>query len=180
MSRRLWVFLILASSATAQKTTPSPSPLPPGNAFVPLFQVEKPDPSEGVKDGEVTINPILLLNGKQIVAVPYDCDSRAEIAKQAKSFDDRYLKPGTRFTVIFGGEEAGTATIKSVDPDLPFTAVELDSPVRIHGATMVLALPPGIFPRKRSLRRDPTISERARAEQIARTSSPLRELNSQT
>ena len=98
----------------------------------------------------MTINPILLLNGQQIVAVPYDCDSRPEIAKQAKSFDDRYLKPGTRYTVIFGGEEAGTATIKSADPDLPLTAVELDSPLRIHGATMALALPPGIFPRKRS------------------------------
>jgi hypothetical protein len=49
-----------------------------------------------VKDGDVTINPILLLNGKQIVAVPYQCDFGPEIAKQVESFDDRYLKPGTR------------------------------------------------------------------------------------
>jgi hypothetical protein len=109
-----------------------------------------------------------------------DCDSRPEIAKQAKAFDDRYLKPGTRYAVIFGGEEAGTATIKRVDPDLPLTAVELDSPVRIHGATMVLALPLGYFPEKEVCAVTQQLVNALEQNKSPEPSSPLRELNSQT
>lgn len=169
MGSKVSLFLLIASLATSQQASPIYAHSAPENALVPVFQLARPDPTEGVQDNAVTIDPILLLEGKEIVAAPYQCDSGPEVAKQAESFDDRYLKPGTRYTVIFGGEEAGTATIKSPDPNLPVTSVELDSPVRIHGATMALAVARGMFLKKAGLRRDPTTSERARAEHIAQT-----------
>jgi hypothetical protein len=82
--------------------------------------------------------------------------------------------------VIFGGGEAGTATIKNTDPDLPVPTVELDSPVRIHGATMAFAVPLGYFPEKEVCGATRPIVNALEQSKSPKQSLPLRELNPQT
>lgn len=116
---------------------------------IPLFALQQAEHSLGVKSEGVTIDPILLLQANKITPVPEHCEPTTEQGL----FDDTYLRPGSSYTVIFGGSDAGTATIKPEEGDFVDTRVQLSKPVPIYGLNMALA-GPRILARKSGLRRD--------------------------
>jgi hypothetical protein len=156
MVRGVCVVLVVSACAVAQQ----PAPLPIRNdAVVPLFELEEAEHGKGT-----TIDPILLLKGKQILPVPDPCETGPAQTK----FTNEYLKPSTSYAVVFGGADAGTVTIKAPSPNSADTFVRLDRAVPIRGLTMALAAPASSITRKKIARRGPTADERRQAETLAR------------
>ena len=136
------------------------SPSAVGNSTaVPVFELEESEHGNGV-----TIDPILLLAAGQIQPVPNPCEEGG--ARTA--FEQQYLKPGTSYTLAFGGVEAGTAIIDRSDPNSSATRVTLHVPTPIKGLTMALAVGSPSVLRRTGLRRDPTTTERNEADLNAR------------
>jgi hypothetical protein len=156
MFRKTWLVLALTACTVAQQPPALPTTK---DATTPVFELEESDRGEGI-----TIDPILLLKGKQILPVPYPCEAGPALTQ----FTDEYLKPGTSYTVVFGGAASGTVTIKSPPPNSSDTLVRLNSAVPIHGLTMALAIRPSKVTDRKSARRDPTPAERKHAEELAK------------
>jgi hypothetical protein len=155
MFRGTWVVLVLTACAIAQQ----PSTLPSKDSMVPVFELEQSERGEGI-----TIDPVLLLKGNQIEPVPDPCVEGAALTQ----FNNEYLKPGNTYSVVFGGTEAGTVTIKTPPPNSGETLVSLDRLIPIHGTTMALAVPPSRVGHKESIRRDATSDERKQAKELAK------------
>lgn len=171
MIRRVGVILFALSCAAAQQgdSVLDKDSASNKNDAIPVFELDQPEPAAGVKNVGVAIDPILLVNGKQIQAAPYACDSDSDVEKEEKAFDDRYLRPGTRYRVVYGGREAGTAIVRVPEPNAPGTNVDVEGGVSVHGITMALAVGPGLRLKSEGLRRDPTAAELDKAKQIVRT-----------
>ncbi len=157
MFREISLVVALTARVLAQQPTKPPSS---NDAIIPVFELEEAERGEGI-----TIDPILLLKGKQIQPVPDPCEEGSALTQ----FNDEYLKPGNTYSVVFGGAEAGTVTIKTPPPNSAESLVRLDSSVPIHGMTMALAVPPSRVSRKKSIRRDPNSDERRQAQELAKT-----------
>ena len=128
----------------------------PKNVVVPMFAVL------GSERGEAaSIDPMLLIDGQTIRPVPNPCTESPAL----HDFENRYLKPGTVYPVMFGGERRGTVSVKKLEGTN--WGVRLNTDVRIQGLTMALAV--GDRPNSRGgSRRNPTVTERKRIEQVAR------------
>ena len=139
MPSRAGLLILLATSlSSAQQIHSSPKhSIGTEDSPAPLFALEQAEPGIGVKSEGATIDPILLLRGKHMDAIPDQCQPSPE----RDAFDNTYLKPGNSYTVIFGGAEAGTATIKSDEAGFVETRVELSKSTPIRGLSMALAAP---------------------------------------
>jgi len=157
MFREISLVIALTARVVAQQSAEPPSS---NDAIIPVFELEEAERGEGI-----AIDPILLLKGKQIQPVPNPCEEGSVLTK----FNNEYLKPGSIYSVVFGGAEAGTVTIKTPPPNSAESLVRLDSSVPIHGMTMALAVPPSGVSRKKSIRRGPTPDERKEAQELAKT-----------
>jgi len=113
-------------------------------------------------DNSVSIDPILLIDGHEIRPVPSPCTETPAL----HDFQNRYLKPGTVYPVVFGGVQRGTVSVtklEGTDWDVQF-----NSDVRIQGLTMALAVGSPSLDSRGSSRRRPTTSEENHIEQVAR------------
>ena len=99
----LLVFVAVASIALAQQAVPSAQE----NHPVPVFAVLG---SEG-SDDAVSIDPTLFFEGGAIRAVPNPCTETPAL----DDFENRYLKPGTVYPVVFGGAQRGTVCVTKLE-----------------------------------------------------------------
>jgi hypothetical protein len=162
MGRASLLLLFMTPWTLGQQIPSTHEAQQPAGVATPLFELEQSEPSAGVRNEGITIDPVLLLSGKHIEEVPDQCQPGAE----KDAFDNAYLKPGKNYTVIFGGAEAGTATIKPNEVDFVDTRVELSKSVPIHGLNMALA-GPRYLAHSSGLRRDLTSDERTLARGVA-------------
>jgi hypothetical protein len=107
-----------------------------------------------------------VIEGRLIEPPSAESDSFSEFAS-------RYYRAGQKYRLLFGGGEAGTATVKS-GPDKESecaraqASVELETTARINGLVMGLATASGALGRKTSSRRFPTADERTTVSDMAK------------
>ena len=148
----LLLLTVVASVALAKENASSP----PKHVVVPIFAIL------GSERGDTdSIDPMLLIDGQTIRPVPNPCTESPAL----HDFENRYLKPGTVYPVMFGGERRGTVSVTKLEGT--DWGVRLNTDVRIQGLTMALAIGDGLNGRGGS-RRNLTVTERKRVEQIAR------------
>jgi hypothetical protein len=146
---------IVTAPALGQNSVPPPAPAK--SEAIPIFALLGSD-----RDGSVSIDPMLLIDGNKIQSVPYPCTETPAL----RDFENQYLHPGATYTVVFGGVQRGTASVTKLEGS--DWGVRLDSDVRIQGLTMALAAgSPSLVGRVGS-RRSPTATEKNHIEQMAR------------
>ncbi|HEX8749006.1 MAG TPA: hypothetical protein VF717_17655 [Pyrinomonadaceae bacterium] len=116
------------------------------------------------------MEPILLLEGGQYKE-PVSGGSDGE---EIKRFSTEHYKPGRKYRLLFGGAEAGTATIKkSTEDEECFRTgadITLQTDARLNRNVMALATDSGSLGQAASerSRHTPTQAERAQAIELAR------------
>jgi hypothetical protein len=148
------LLVFLAAIASGQQAVRSAQESHP----VPVFAVLG---SEG-SDHAVSIDPMLFIDGVTIRSVPSPCTETPAL----HDFENRYLKPGTVYPVVFGGVQRGTLSVTKLEGS--DWRVRLDSDVRIHGLTMALAVGSASLAGNGGLRRSPTIAEQDHVRQLAK------------
>jgi hypothetical protein len=119
----------------------------------------------GEGDAEMTLDPIVIVRNGRLEA-PY-----AEYNDTAQSrFAGSYFKSGRKYRLLFGGGEAGTATISKWDKGCNniHANAAVESSVRIRGQVRALAVSGGSVGRKTSARRAPTDDERAAVMELVK------------
>jgi hypothetical protein len=148
----LLLLAVVASGALGKQGAPSIAKDRP----VPIFALMSD------QGDSVSIDPMLLIDGPTIRPVPYPCTETAAL----HDFENQYLKPGTVYSVVFGGAPRGTVSVtKSEGIDW---RAHVNSDVRIHGLTMALAVGKSPMGGNVGSRRRPTVAERSYADRIAR------------
>jgi len=105
---------------------------------------------------------MLLIDGQQIRAVPNPCIETPAL----HDFENRYLKPGATYPVVFGGVQRGTALVTKLEGEE--WRVRMDSDVQINADTMALAVGSSSLGGSSGVRRNPMPAEQKRIEQVAR------------
>src|SRR3954447_3953889 len=119
----------------------------------------------GEGDAEMNLDPIVVVRKGRLEA-PY-----AEYNDAAQSrFAGSYFKSGRKYRLLFGGGEAGTATISKWDKGCNniHANAAVESSVRIRGQVRALAVSGGSVGRKTSARRAPTDDERAAVMELVK------------
>jgi hypothetical protein len=93
-------------------------------------------------------------------------------SEQFAAFASRYYRVGQKYRLLFGGGDAGTATVKArpdKDSDCAraLASVELQTGARINGLVMGLATNSETLGRRPAARRFPTAAERAAVNDLA-------------
>ena len=93
-------------------------------------------------------------------------------SEQFAAFASRYYRVGQKYRLLFGGGDAGAATVKArpdkgSDCARALAAVELQTGARINGLVMGLATNSETLGRRSSARRFPTPAERAAVNDLA-------------
>ena len=93
-------------------------------------------------------------------------------SEQFSAFAARYYHVGQRYRLLFGGGDAGTATVrakpdKDSDCARALASVELQTAARINGLVMGLATNSETLGRRAATRRFPTPAERTAANDLA-------------
>jgi hypothetical protein len=147
------LLIVVAAKALGQKPV-----LPAANNdVVPIFALLGSE-----SDSSVSIDPILLIDAQHIRSVPDPCTE----APALHDFQNRYLKPGATYPIVFGGMQRGTASVTKLVANE--WRVRLDSDVRIHGMTMALAVGSAALVAQGGSRRDLTAIEQKHVERAAR------------
>jgi len=118
----------------------------------------------GEGEAEMNLDPIVIVRKGRLEA-PY-----AEYNDTAQSrFAGSYFKSGRKYRVLFGGGEAGTATISKWDKGCNniHANAAVESPVKLRGQVRALAVSSEIG-RKTSARRAPTDDERAAVMELVK------------
>jgi hypothetical protein len=117
-----------------------------------------------------TMEPILILEGGQYKE-PISGSSDAD---EIKRFGNEYYRKGQKYRLLFGGAEAGTATVKKSNPDSECfrsgADITTQTDVKLNKNVMALATDSkslGMAAAERS-RRTPSQGERAAALELAR------------
>jgi hypothetical protein len=116
-----------------------------------------------------SMEPFLIIeNGAYKQPVAGDSDA-AEISK----FSDQYYRRGQKYRVLFGGGDAGTATVKASGKDNECSRtsadVTLQTQARLNSNVMALATNSDSLGTGKGSRRAPTDTERASALALAQT-----------
>jgi hypothetical protein len=93
-------------------------------------------------------------------------------SEQFAAFASRYYRAGQKYRLLFGGGDAGTATVKArpdKDSDCAraLASVELQTGARINGLVMGLATNSETLGRRATARRFPTLAERTTVNELA-------------
>lgn len=155
--------LAVAPSSFAQTKPRRAAQTAPAGGTV-IFAVEK------YEQGEPQIEPVVLVSQGRFTAPPVDGDEA--VARRAKKFIGDYFRAGRQFRLLFGGGEAGTASVsKYLEPGCTgmIAEVKLQTSVRVGGEVHALATDSDKLGRGESSRRAPTEAERAAALELART-----------
>lgn len=153
------LLFVIASVALGQQSVP---PTPDNRHPIPIFALLGPDRGDSVTGDSVTIDPILLIDGREIRPVPNPCTETPAL----HDFQNRYLKLGTVYPVVFGGVQRGTASVTKLEG--ADWEVQLNSDVPIQGLTMALVVGSPSLDGHGSSRRLPTASEENHIEQVAK------------
>jgi len=119
----------------------------------------------GEGDAEMSLDPIVMVRKGRLEA-PY-----AEYNDTAQSrFAGSYFKSGRKYRLLFGGGEAGTATISKWDKGCNniHANAAVESSVKLHGQIRALAVSGDNVGRKTSARRAPTDEERAAVMELVK------------
>ena len=132
-----------------------------GKTPVPVFVVIKEAYSPGI-----ILDPLFLLAGNTIRPFPDPCD----LSPRKQAVFKRYVRPGARYTLVFGGAAVGSVVVGPLEENLfPESTVKLETRISVQRLDMALAVHPSIVLPKACLRRNPTASERRRAERLTRS-----------
>ncbi|HZI18022.1 MAG TPA: hypothetical protein VEY09_05440 [Pyrinomonadaceae bacterium] len=120
------------------------------------------------------IEPVVIVRRGAFVKPPVEEDvTGAPAEAEAKRFIGRYLRPGLRLRLIFGGGDAGTLSVlKYVEPGCVgmYAEASAETSVRLGGQVQALATDSETLPRREPARRAPTEAERSAALEQARAS----------
>jgi hypothetical protein len=112
------------------------------------------------------IEPIVIIRGRKFVDPPVGGPEDV-----TKKFTETFFHPERHYRVVFGGGDAGTATVvKEIEPGcVGLTAeVQLQTSARMGGQVQALAVSSNDMGRGESFRRAPSEAERASALAVAR------------
>jgi hypothetical protein len=149
------LLFVVTSVALGQKNAPSRAHGEP----VPIFALLGTD-----RGDSFTIDPMLLIDGQTIRAVPDPCTETSAL----RDFNSQYLKPGTVYPVVFGGVQQGTVTVRKPQATDWGWPVEMNSHVRTQGLTMALAVGSLLISDEKGSRRDPTVAEQNHVKKLSR------------
>lgn len=159
--------LMLAVPAAAQKAARTAARADGGSGGqVVLFSVKKYEQTTQVE-------PIVIVRRGAYVKPPVDESdvTGGGVEARAKKFIADYFRAGRRLRLIFGGGDAGTATIgKYVEPGCVgmYAEVSVSTAVKLGGQVQALATDSARLAKGDSARRAPTEAERAAAVELAR------------
>jgi hypothetical protein len=107
---------------------------------------------------ELNMDAVVILENGKLVA-PY----KEDVEDDQQRFAREYFPIGQKYRMLFGGGDAGTATIKKADKGCNniHATVTAETSVKIHGNVRGLATNSESLGRKPSARRTPTPAERA-------------------
>ena len=110
------------------------------------------------ESGEASMDAIAIIEGKQLRS-PYSDEQK----DKQKTFGDEYFKQGTVYRLIFGGGDAGTATVSkwSEGCNNIHAQATLSTSARLGGKVMALATNSETLGKRAVSRRPPTDTERA-------------------
>lgn len=122
-----------------------------------------------LNDGK-TLEPIAFINNGKLKAIGEDIDK----AENRPDFVKTHYKPKTRYNLIFGGDNVGTATVIKdlADSECAKNQAEISvrsSQVNPKGFVMALATDAAAKKAARGVRRLPTAAERSEIEQSVMT-----------
>jgi len=108
--------------------------------------------------GEASVDAVAILEGKRLLA-PYNDEQK----DKQRAFGDEYFKKGTVYRLIFGGGDAGTATISkwSEGCNNIHAQATVSTSARLGGKVMALATNSETLGKHSVSRRPPTDAERA-------------------
>ncbi|HVF55786.1 MAG TPA: hypothetical protein VM934_06525 [Pyrinomonadaceae bacterium] len=139
-----------------------------------VFAVTK-NQSGDASAGDAMIDPIVIVNRGKFAAPPGG-DSGEEAnagAAREKRFIADFYRPGRQYRLLFGGGEAGTASVvKYIEPGCVGieAGVVLQTAAKLGGQVGALATNSNVFARgQQSTRRTPSESERAAALKLAQS-----------
>lgn len=151
------ISLLLVGVATAALGQQSSPPTTENRHPIPVFALLGADQGDSV-----SIDPILLIDGQEIRPVPSPCSETPAL----HDFQNRYLKSGTVYPVVFGGMQRGTVSVKELEAT--DWDVQLNSDIRIQGLTMALAVGSLPLDSHGNPRHRPTASEENHLAHVAR------------
>ena len=146
-----------AVSARAQTTRAA------GGAVV--FAVQRYDTQQ------LTIDPVAVVTRGRFTAPPSSYEEASADQSKVDRFVKEYYRPGRKYRLLFGGGEAGTATVvKYVEPGCTGMEAEatVQTSVKLGGQVFALATDSGALGLNAGTRRAPTDTERAAALDLAR------------
>lgn len=110
------------------------------------------------ESGEASVDAVAILEGKRLLS-PYNDEQK----DKQKAFGDEYFKKGTVYRLIFGGGDAGTATISkwSEGCNNIHAQATVSTSARLGGKVMALATNSETLGKHSVSRRPPTDAERA-------------------
>lgn len=162
MSTKLPIlFLVFALELTAFKSaTTLAQTAARTTAETVVFSIKK------YPDSDTQLEPVVIIKGGKYTYPPVDEDA------PSKQFIETYFRVGRKYRVVFGGGDAGTATVrKAIEPGCVGLLAEIDveTNVKLGGQVEALAVSSDKIGAGPSSRRAPTESERAQALEVART-----------
>src|SRR6266550_8709959 len=110
------------------------------------------------ESGEASMDAVAILDGKRLLS-PYNDEQK----DKQKAFGDEYFKKGTVYRLIFGGGDAGSATVTrwSEGCNNIHAQATLSTSARLGGKVMALATNSETLGKYSVSRRPPTDAERA-------------------
>lgn len=110
------------------------------------------------ESGEVSVDAVAILEGKRLLS-PYNDEQK----DKQKAFGDEYFKKGTVYRLIFGGGDAGTATVNKWTEGCNniHAQATVSTSARLGGKVMALATNSEALGKHSVSRRPPTDAERA-------------------
>jgi len=118
------------------------------------------------ESGEASLDAIALLEGKRLLS-PYNDEQK----DRQKAFGNEFFKAGTVYRLIFGGGEAGTATVNKWTEgcnNIHASAI-VSTSARLGGKVMALATNSETLGKRSMSRRPPTETERTATLALMKT-----------
>lgn len=118
------------------------------------------------ESGETTLDLLAVLAGKQLRS-PYDDEQK----DRQKTFAEDYFKKGTVYRLIFGGGDAGSATVSGWNEGCNNVHAQaaISTSARLGGKVMALATNSETLGKRAISRRPPTDAERSAALALMKT-----------
>ena len=115
------------------------------------------------------LDPVVMVERGRLARLPYNLEQ--ENTPAMRRFIAEYYRPGRRYRLLFGGGEAGTATVRRYEEPACvglMAQAQLETSARLGGMVHALATDSTTLGRHASARRAPTETERAAMMELVR------------